>query len=88
MGLPYGTDFVEVKGSVGVYEIPNVLNWKHVVIFMGAVIPGMSGGPVFNEDGEIIAIIVGLAGNPETGRLGLVVPANRICQELFPLGAG
>lgn len=62
-------------------------HWKSVIVVAGPVIPGQSGGAVYNKDRELIGIAVGLVLFPvgfsgsATG-YGLVVPGPTLCQLL------
>jgi serine protease Do len=51
-------------------------HWASVINIDAGVAPGMSGGPVFNEDGEIVGINVGMGqGMP----IYLAVPGSVVC---------
>ena len=49
--------------------------WKHPLDLTDAgIVPGSSGGPLFNDAGEVVGIVVGSAGHP----LSVFVPARDI----------
>lgn len=60
-------------------------HWKSVIVISGPIIPGQSGGAVYNKDHELIGISVGLALFPvgfsgsATG-YGFAVPGRTLCQ--------
>lgn len=62
-------------------------HWKSVIVISGPIIPGQSGGAVYNKDHELIGISVGLALFPvgfsgsATG-YGFAVPGATLCQLL------
>lgn len=50
------------------------------------VLPGNSGGPVFDKDGDVIAIVVGMQSSSEKDiiplGINLLVPSSTICKLL------
>jgi putative serine protease PepD len=82
IGHPYGRTFVQMYGAVATSE-RKVGQWQSVVILTKNAFPGMSGGPVLNEDGAVVGLIVlaaGPVGDP-AGPAG-AVPGNVICANL------
>lgn len=86
MGNPLGVEFVESTGRIA--GKPRELGpWKSVFVTDMTIVMGMSGGPVFNEAGEVIGITVGvMAANMGFSSsilgFGYVVDAPSICQLL------
>ena len=83
-GLPLGFDFMAMSGTISQEKLFDVkmrgkdVKWKVLVVVSTAVVPGMSGGPVINADGYVVAVIVA------TGdQLGFAVPAKEVC-DLLP----
>lgn len=59
--------------------------WKLAITVSGLLIPGMSGGPVFDNAGDVIGINVGVLRTTEPGAiaaLSWVVPSTTICMLL------
>lgn len=81
-GNPSDLEFVrtygKVIGAVREYEI-----WREVVPVDLTVVPGMSGGAVTNDAGDIVGITVAVM-NTDFGIVGLgyIVPASAICMLL------
>lgn len=82
-GLPRGIDFVEVASFIGSAVFANVKSqdgkvvWKALVLIGDEATPGMSGGPVVDEDGEVVGVLVG-GGNGQS----VAVPAGEVCKLL------
>lgn len=87
-GNPLALEDIVAFGKVAGDERP-MAHWKNVFIVSGPVIPGQSGGAVYNKDHELIGISVGVAMWPlspfaatATG-YGFVVPTgDTICELL------
>lgn len=79
-GNPLGLDFVTAWGRVS--GLPRTLaHWRSVMIVDMTVLPGNSGGPVFDADDNVIGIAVGLvvlSGAPTS--YATVVPAPTLCR--------
>jgi serine protease Do len=75
-GNPMALTFVTNYGRVGSLPQTVAPYWASVISIDAGIAPGMSGGPVFNEDGEVTAIIVGAyPGMP----IYMAVPGSAIC---------
>ena len=79
-GSPGANDFLTMKGYVA-GGVTSKDKWKEVISADLTILPGMSGGPVFNSKGEVAGISVGVAliyGG--IVRIGFVVPGSTICK--------
>ena len=82
-GLPHGIDFVAIPASIGTREYRDVpaaggeVKWKVLVLVSTEASPGMSGGPVVDRDGNVVAVIVG-GGDGSS----VAVPAQEVCKLL------
>lgn len=78
-GNPAGLENVEMRGRVS-GEVRKVGHWLETYLVDMTVIGGMSGGPVYDADGDVVGITVGTLGfGRPTGGLGLIVPASTVC---------
>lgn len=83
-GNPANIEFVTVWGRVA-GEARSLGPWKSVVPTDMTTIPGQSGGPVFNEAGEVVGITAGVMVLPmgfsaSLVSVGYIVPASTICE--------
>lgn len=83
MGNPLGIEFVSSTGRIA-GKAREVGPWKSVFVTDMTVVMGMSGGPVFNDAGEVIGITVGvMAANMGFSSsllgFGYVVPSFEVC---------
>ena len=83
MGNPLGIEFVSSVGRIA-GKAREVGPWKSVFVTDMTIVMGMSGGPVFNEDGEVIGITVGVmaasvAFSPSLVGFGYIVDSPSIC---------
>lgn len=79
VGNPLGLSFISTWGRVAGSPQP-VGNWPQGFIIDLDLIDGMSGGPLFNDDGEVVGLMVGYVGartGPATMSVG--APSPRIC---------
>jgi serine protease Do len=81
-GNPLELDFVTTYGRIAGDE-RELGPWKTVLVTDITTIPGQSGGPVFEADGRVIGITVGVVTVPGpiavfTG-FGAIVPASTVC---------
>lgn len=67
MGFPYDIGLTIVEGTYNGLLEKSLYERMH---FTGSINPGMSGGPVLNQNGEVIGINVATAGN----QVGFLVP--------------
>lgn len=87
VGNPGDLKFLETRGVVAA-DIGHLMDWQHVVALDATIVPGMSGGPVFNRSGEIVGIVVAVQsvmlgwGHVAMTRFGLMVPSSSICRLL------
>lgn len=82
-GAPMDVGQVTTYGNI-IGEPRPMERWASVVPVDMTILPGMSGGPLLNTNGEVVGITVGivayptLAGPALTG-LGVAVPASVVC---------
>jgi len=86
MGFPYDIGLTIVEGTYNGLLEKSLYERMH---FTGSINPGMSGGPVLNQAGEVIGVNVATAGN----QVGFLVPAkfaDRLLQEssVVPIDEG
>lgn len=82
-GNPSDLEFVRAYGKVIGGVRPNAPNWLEAVPVNMAIVPGMSGGAVLNDDGKVVGISVGVMATPYgMAALGYIVPATTICMLL------
>ncbi len=58
-GFPHGADFHQVRGKVSGFRSPKRNGPDYIFVANQRVIEGMSGGPVFNDGGEVVGILWG-----------------------------
>lgn len=90
LGLDASVSFLRVVGSLRA----SPMDKEHLAIqVQGTVVPGMSGGPVFNTDGEVVGLfsammITGSGGpfgqSPIPAGYGYIIPASQWCHLLPP----
>lgn len=85
-GNPVALDNIIAFGRVA-GDVRSIGDWKSVFVISGPVIPGQSGGAVYDKDHNLVGISVGLALFPvgfsgsATG-YGFAVPGSDLCQIL------
>lgn len=79
-GNPGDMQFVTAEGKVGA-DVREMGPWKVAVAIDGTIVPGMSGGGIVNDAGDVVAIVVGVQsyGMGLTG-FGIAVPASVACE--------
>lgn len=82
-GNPMGLAFISMSGYVAGKE-QEIANWRSVVVMDLTTLPGMSGGPVFSEFGDVVAITVATqtAAGGAPVAMGLAVPGSAVCSLL------
>jgi len=79
-GNPAGVEFITMRGYVSGKVREMAPKWKAAFITDMTTIGGMSGGPVYAADGDVIGITAGVMayGGP-SGGMGFAVPASAVC---------
>ncbi len=87
-GNPMGLKFLSFKGSISGAAREFLPKWKSAYVIDVTIASGMSGGPSYDEFGEVIGINVGVAdphgsaGQAAAGGMGFTVPSMAVCQLL------
>lgn len=87
-GNPVGIPFLTFRGSVSGKPQEFLPNWKSAYVIDVTISSGMSGGPSYDDYGEVIGINVGVAdphgkqGEPASGGMGFAVPSSVVCELL------
>lgn len=96
VGNPMALEFITTHGHIaGVHRLnsPFKSRWKSYVFADITVQQGMSGGPVFDNRGSLIGVMVGMVGmrvgmgrraGIASQQFGFVVPADAVCR-LIPV---
>jgi len=85
-GNPIDLEFINAGGHVAGIERP-IGPWASALPVDMTIVMGMSGGPVFDADGDVIGIMVGVLvapmgfGGSLTG-MGTIVPSSAVCSLL------
>lgn len=82
-GNPGQLEFVSTTGKVA-GSAREVGPWASVMVFDGTVAPGMSGGPLFDRYGNVVALTVGLLAVPmgfvsAPMPISYIVPSSVVC---------
>ena len=78
-GNPAGVEFITMRGYVSGGERLIENFWRKAVVVDLTTMPGMSGGAVYDADGDVVGITVGGVGAQTGSGLGLIVPASAVC---------
>jgi len=88
-GNPMDLEFVSSFGRIA-GDVREAGPWKEVLVTDITIVMGQSGGPVFEPDGRVIGITVGVAtatlqggiigATPSLTGFGLVVPSSTVCR--------
>ncbi|MDE2104718.1 MAG: trypsin-like peptidase domain-containing protein [Patescibacteria group bacterium] len=87
VGNPLNEDFISTWGHIA-GDQRAVGNWREAYVTDITILPGMSGGPVYDEAGEVIGISVGVSLTATTKDEGsvtgmsFIVPSMTICDLL------
>lgn len=85
VGNPMGVEFLSTFGRISGEPREFLPNWKSVFVVDMSVLAGASGGPVFDETGSIVAIVVGglISKNSKSPRsptgYSFAVPSAAVC---------
>lgn len=74
-GYPYGMPFTVTEGSVS--SPKQLMDGKYYIQTDAAVNPGNSGGPIFNENSEVVGVTVSKFSNADNMGFGIRVEALR-----------
>ena len=74
-GYPYGMPFTVTEGSVS--SPKQLIDGKYYIQIDAAVNPGNSGGPIFNDKGEVVGVTVSKFTNADNMGFGVRVEALR-----------
>lgn len=75
-GNPLDMLDITTYGQVGNKGPVEVGPWKAVTVISGQLIPGMSGGPAFDAQGDVVGINVGIV---NSYALSFIVPGSVVC---------
>lgn len=78
-GNPLTLQWARSWGRVSTDE-QEISRWPRAVAMDAAVMPGSSGGPIFDEDGDVVGLVVAM--NTSGPGYSFVVPATVICELL------
>jgi serine protease Do len=89
VGNPLNTEFATSWGRISSLEKTGLENldgkglWRSLVTMDATAAPGVSGGPIFDKDGEIVGILVsGAVSDRGTFGYSYMVPSTAICRLL------
>jgi len=88
VGNPGDLEFAQTHGVVAGKAFGPNERWASIQAIDATVVPGMSGGPVFNKAGEIVGITVAVQrvmlsfSSIAMTRFGLMVPSPTVCKLL------
>ena len=84
-GNPVGMEFLRFKGMVAGKATEYLPNWKSAYVIDVTITSGMSGGPSYDVNGNVVGINVGVAdvhgeqGKAASGGMGFTVPSSVVC---------
>lgn len=83
-GNPGDQEFISTWGRVGGQNIFGESPWRVAEVVSMTIVPGMSGGGLFNEDGALVGILVGVMSKGSVFAsslmgIGYVVPMRAVC---------
>lgn len=84
-GNPVGMEFLRFKGMVSGKASEYLPNWKSAYVIDVTISSGMSGGPSYDVNGDVVGINVGVAdvhgeqGKAASGGMGFTVPSSVVC---------
>ena len=84
-GTPVGLRFISTWGRIAGDARP-LFRWSAVVPINISAAPGNSGGPVFDDRGNVIAVLVGIGRASGSQFISLAVPATAVCRARDYLG--
>jgi S1-C subfamily serine protease len=79
-GNPLDLLFFRATGTISISVVATVDRWLEVIVVSAPIAGGMSGGPVLDSAGNLLAIIVGSVGR--IGPFGVAVPVKTVCNLL------
>lgn len=78
-GNPFGVESITFWGHIA-GKARTLASWKNAVIMDISGAPGISGGPVFDPAGNVVAIFVGaLRAGPSYVGMSVGIPGSTIC---------
>jgi S1-C subfamily serine protease len=81
LGFPIGEEWFHTEGKLAGRGVKN--SWSTTTVLN----PGMSGGPIFNVDGEVVAITWGGVATPSISGINRILPINLFADFLSITGA-
>lgn len=81
VGYPFGMPFTETKGVVS--NSKQLMDGRHFIQIDAAVNPGNSGGPVVDEQGQLLGVTTAKFSNADN--MGFAIPTNIVQEELDSL---
>lgn len=82
VGNPAGIEFITMRGYVS-GKVREMGHWKAAFVTDMTTVGGMSGGPIYDADGDVIGLTAGVysTSGPDGG-MGFAVPASALCMLL------
>ena len=86
MAFGYPLDYGAIQSRGHVAGIHDIGGWKNAAVVAMVILPGMSGGGVVNEAGQLVGVSVGVGNGggpfPDTLGLGFIVQSADFCRLL------